>query len=70
MSSYRFDLVCPECGKVSETVSENRVPPPEVHCGDFLMDRAKVTELKVIGITMIDQPAGSWMAAGSADRSG
>ena len=45
---WRFDLVCPVCGKLSETMQENYVPSPDVNCGDCLMDRVAVVKMKVV----------------------
>jgi hypothetical protein len=47
---YRFDLVCPCCGKRSETTSNDRIPSPRVKCGDCLMDRCEVVEFKVLTV--------------------
>jgi hypothetical protein len=52
---YRFWLVCPRCGKESETVSDDRhTPPPVVNCGDCLMDDVEVVEMKVVQVDVID----------------
>jgi hypothetical protein len=45
--SYHFDLTCPRCGKISETVSDHRVPPPRVNCGDCLINDREIVEMKV-----------------------
>lgn len=47
---YRFTLVCPRCGKLSETVQDHRVPGPHVNCGDCLMEAVEVIELKVVNV--------------------
>ena len=47
---YRFHLVCPGCGRDGETVAEHRIPPPRVNCGDCLMERVEVVELKVVSV--------------------
>lgn len=47
---FRFHLVCPRCGKVSETVADRRIPQPHVNCGDCLMNRLKVVEFKVLKV--------------------
>jgi hypothetical protein len=47
---YHFDLVCPRCGKRSETTSENRTPSPHVNCGDCLMDCIEIVEFKVLDV--------------------
>lgn len=48
--TYRFYLVCPKCGKPSETVAEVRVPQPRVSCGDCLMDSVEIIEMKVVRV--------------------
>ena len=53
MTSYHFDLVCPECGKTSEHVADHRVPPPSLKCGDCLMDRIEVVEMKVVKVEVV-----------------
>jgi hypothetical protein len=55
MTTYRFDLICPACNKQSETVGDKRVPPPGVYCGDCLMDRVEIVEMKVLRVEV--QPA-------------
>jgi transposase-like protein len=45
-AQYRFTLVCPSCGKTSETVADNR-NNPRLKCGDCLMDRTEVVEMKI-----------------------
>lgn len=47
---FRFALVCPECGKDSECVSDKRVPSPRVNCGSCLMARVEVVEMKVVNV--------------------
>ncbi len=51
--TYRFDLVCPGCGKQSETTADHRIPQPRVNCGDCLMDRVEVVEFKVVKVTEV-----------------
>ena len=46
---YRFHLVCPGCGRDGETVADHRMPP-RVNCGDCLMERVEVVELKVVSV--------------------
>jgi uncharacterized Zn finger protein len=48
---YRWDLVCPRCGKRSETVTDTRTTSPLVNCGDCLMDDVKVVEFRIVGVT-------------------
>jgi hypothetical protein len=50
MSKFHFILVCPNCSKVSEHVSDKRVPSPKVNCGECLMDRVEVVEFKVVKV--------------------
>jgi len=50
MMRFRFDLVCPSCGKQSETVSDQRMPSPHVNCGDCLMEACDVVEMKVVRV--------------------
>lgn len=47
---YHFDLVCPRCDKASTTVAAKRIPPPHVNCGDCLMDRVEIIEMKVVRV--------------------
>ena len=51
--SYHFDLVCPKCGKESDTVSDHRVPPPRVNCGDCLVNDLDVVEMKVTKVEVV-----------------
>jgi hypothetical protein len=53
MNRYRFILICPKCNKESETVADKSVPPPRVNCGDCLMDRVDIVELKVLSVEVI-----------------
>jgi hypothetical protein len=50
---YRFHLVCPICNKESETTSDKLVPTPHVNCGDCLMERIEVVEMKVVAVREI-----------------
>jgi YD repeat-containing protein len=50
---YRFDLLCPRCGKRSETTTVNREPPPHVKCGDCLMNDVEVVEFNIVGVTVL-----------------
>lgn len=43
---YRIQLVCPRCGKTSETIGL-MIPKPRVKCGDCLMDRVEVVEMLI-----------------------
>jgi hypothetical protein len=45
---YRFFLICPRCDKESETVSDVYWQNPRVRCGDCLMDRVEIVEMKVV----------------------
>jgi transcription elongation factor Elf1 len=49
-TTYRFDLVCPRCGKTSETTGTKKNPPPHVSCGDCLFDRVEVIEMKIVRV--------------------
>lgn len=51
---YRFHLVCPLCGKESDTWGELYSPAPHVNCGDCLFDRTEVAEMKVVSVDKID----------------
>ena len=44
---YRIDVVCPKCSKTSQIVGY-MIPPPKVNCGDCLMDRTEVVEMKIV----------------------
>jgi uncharacterized Zn finger protein len=50
---YRFHLICPECGKDSETIAAYRIPQPRVNCGDCLMGRVEIVELKIVKVEEI-----------------
>jgi len=53
-ATYRFDLVCPRCGKTSYAAQVGqRSPPPRVSCGDCLMDRVEVVEMKVVRVEVL-----------------
>lgn len=45
--TYRIYLICPKCQKESETVGF-MVPPPNVNCGDCLIERVEVVKMKII----------------------
>lgn len=49
---YKFDLVCPRCGKTSDAVADKRALA--VSCGDCLMDDTEVVEMKIVRVTVID----------------
>jgi hypothetical protein len=49
---YKFDLVCPRCGKTSDAVADKRALV--VSCGDCLMDDTEVVEMKIVRVTVID----------------
>jgi len=44
---YRIDVVCPKCSKTSQIVGY-MIPPPKVNCGDCLMERTEVVEMKIV----------------------
>jgi transcription elongation factor Elf1 len=50
---YRFNLTCPRCGKVSETTTPLRNPPPKVSCGECLMDDVEIVELKIASVEVL-----------------
>jgi ribosomal protein S27AE len=50
MTRYLFDLVCPYCGKGAVTTDDKRVPPPRVQCGDCLMERTEIVEMKAVRV--------------------
>jgi hypothetical protein len=52
--NYRFDLVCPRCGKDSDYVSDNKLYPV-VNCGDCLMDAVEIVEMKTVKVTVEDK---------------
>ena len=43
---YRIHLWCPKCKKESETVGM-MIPAPKVNCGDCLVERVEVVEMRV-----------------------
>lgn len=47
---YRWQLICPRCGKGSETVTDSR-EKPVVNCGDCLMDDVEIAEFKIVSVT-------------------
>ncbi len=50
---YRFSLVCPDCKKQSETITDKLLP--RIKCGDCLMDRLRVVEFNVVAVEVIDE---------------
>ena len=44
---YRIWVACPKCKKQSQIVGY-MIPPPKVNCGDCLMDRTEVVEMKIV----------------------
>lgn len=57
MRAYRFDMVCPDCGQISgETHQLHRIPPPDVTCGECLMERVEVVKLKVVRVEEVELP--------------
>ena len=55
MTRYRFQLICPKCGKTSDTVQADHSPAPTVKCGDCLMDRVEVVGMQVISIEKVQR---------------
>lgn len=45
---YRFELTCPKCGKRTHAIVDKVFPPPKLSCGDCLMDRVEVVDLKIV----------------------
>ena len=52
MATWTFELVCPRCGKESQSVSENNDPPPTVNCGDCLMEAVEIVEFEIVRATV------------------
>lgn len=50
---YHFELLCPCCGKRSETTAPTRIPGPHVKCGDCLLERVEIVEFKVLSVTEV-----------------
>lgn len=48
---YRFEMVCPGCGRTTVHYSDKRAPSPEINCGDCLMDRTEIQTFKVVKVT-------------------
>ena len=42
---FRFHLLCPRCNKKSETIG---MTFPTVKCGDCLIERVEMVEMKVL----------------------
>jgi hypothetical protein len=51
---YRFDLVCPRCGKLAETVAENYTLAPRVLCEDCVKERFRVINMKVVAFRRLE----------------
>jgi hypothetical protein len=51
---HRFHLVCPVCGKVSETIQDKDVPQPQINCVNCLIDRVAVVEMKVAAVESME----------------
>jgi transposase-like protein len=45
---YRFYLECPRCSHEAEFVTDNYWQKPRFQCGDCLMDRVEIVEMKVV----------------------
>lgn len=60
---YRFHLVCPQCGKQSETTAERKIPPPRLSCGDCLIERVEVVEFKIVRVDVVEPFYKSYLAA-------
>jgi hypothetical protein len=51
---YVFDMHCPSCGR--PYLMASTYTAPHVNCGECLMDRAKVVELKIVNVSVITGP--------------
>ena len=52
--TYVYDLVCPHCGKTSQTTQIGLdKPPPKVNCGDCLMEHTEVVEFKITKVEVL-----------------
>jgi hypothetical protein len=49
---HRFTLVCPVCRKVTEMVRKVTDQMDTVNCGDCLMDRVEIVEMKPIRLSI------------------
>ena len=52
---YHFDLVCPNCRKVSEHNSDTRLNP-RIKCGDCLMSYVEIVEMKIVSVRETGAP--------------
>lgn len=48
-SYFRFSLVCPSCNKSSSHIGRGRANP-RINCGECLMNKTEVVELKVVDV--------------------
>jgi hypothetical protein len=53
---YRIQLWCPRCDKESEAVAP-LIPKPRIRCGDCLMDRVEIVEMKIVAAEQIEEAA-------------
>jgi hypothetical protein len=53
-TQYRFELVCPACNRQAEMIGDKRVPPPVLNCGNCLMERVEVVEMRVRSAEVLD----------------
>lgn len=51
--TYIFELVCPRCGKTSQTTQVGHKPQPRVNCGDCLMNDVEIVEFKVLKVDVV-----------------
>lgn len=51
--TYRFQVECPKCRKVSEVGAEKLEPLPVVNCGDCLFDLVEIVQMKVVKVEEI-----------------
>jgi hypothetical protein len=47
MTKHYFKTECPRCGKTDEICCEGHAEPPELKCGDCLMNDVEVVTLTV-----------------------
>lgn len=50
MALFVFTVVCPDCNKDSQVSADKKVPEPKVNCGDCLMDRVEIVQMKVVKV--------------------
>lgn len=53
---YRIHLICPRCDYESEAVAP-LIPKPRIRCGDCLMERIEIVEMKIVAAEQIEEGA-------------